>query len=98
MSDAEAPGLLPDVFVNQWAEPRACRAQTGRIRSDGQRRLPFQPIDDWAVRAVVAVACPGKLDEGAAHGFECLDFPAKLASSGFGERLHLRAGSPPIRP
>src|SRR3546814_1751646 len=57
-----------------------------------------KPFYDGAIRAIVAVAFFGKVEQGCPHSLQRLRLPMQLLGAGEGERLHLGAGALLVRP
>src|SRR3546814_16245094 len=57
-----------------------------------------KPFYDGAIRAIVAVAFFGKVEQGCPHSLQRLRLPMQFLGAGEGERLHLGAGAPLVRP
>src|SRR3546814_11456218 len=57
-----------------------------------------KPFYDGAIRAIVAVAFFGKVEQGCPHSLQRLRLPMQFLGAGAGERVHLGAGAPLVRP
>src|SRR3546814_8539752 len=57
-----------------------------------------KPFYDGAIRAIVAVAFFGKVEQGCPHSLQRLRLPMQFLGAGEGERLHLGAGALLVRP